>query len=215
VSAEPSAPWSVIALNLSRNRSNSLWRRDLEHARATSSLGSRSAYTASHAEGRGFRIHQPLSKGQRSQVRPLAVSGTTATRLREMLRIYPQEADNSASTTARLQHPTQPSAASRRRRTSAPGQPLSARRLALSVALEAATASDPSKRRDRLARPHDLRYGNRRAGKKVLLDGKQEPRRFQAARLSRATSRPGDKRPPRPGNQRPRGRELSSFVDRP
>ena len=95
------------------------------------------------------------------------------------------------------------------------GQPLSARRLALSVALEAATASDPSKRRDRLARPHDLRYGNRRAGKKVLLDGKQEPRRFQAARLSRATSRPGDKRPPRPGNQRPRGRELSSFVDRP
>jgi hypothetical protein len=36
---EPSAPWFVIALNLSRNRSNSLRRRDLEHARATSSLG--------------------------------------------------------------------------------------------------------------------------------------------------------------------------------
>jgi DNA-binding PucR family transcriptional regulator len=69
---------------------------------------------------------------------PLAASNTTMARLRETLRIYLQEADNSAATATRLDTHRNTVLHRVARAQELLGQPLNARRLALAVALEAA-----------------------------------------------------------------------------
>jgi DNA-binding PucR family transcriptional regulator len=69
---------------------------------------------------------------------PLAASNTTMARLRETLRIYLQEADNSAATAARLNTHRNTVLHRVARAQGLLGRPLNARRLALTVALEAA-----------------------------------------------------------------------------
>ena len=69
---------------------------------------------------------------------PLATPSTSATRLRETLRIYLQEADNSAATATRLGTHRNTVLHRIARAQELLGQPINARGLAISLALEAA-----------------------------------------------------------------------------
>jgi DNA-binding PucR family transcriptional regulator len=81
---------------------------------------------------------QRLSQFVSETLGPLAAPNTTMARLRETLRIYLQEADNSAATAARLNTHRNTVLHRVARAQELLGRPLNARRLALAVALEAA-----------------------------------------------------------------------------